>query len=222
MGAKYSKNVECSRCGVTFLKVVSKKKYLSTKTHFCSKSCRYPNNKVLTCAECEKEFTRSVPNRPKVGNVFCSRSCSSSFNNRVYPKRSLEGVCDCCGSACKATTKYCRSCYEDKFFTDWSKVTYAEVVGKRKYQKHSRIRTLARRWYENSSNPKHCMMCGYDKAYQVAHIVEIGDHSPEDSIAFINRPENLLSLCIRCHWELDKLDLTLDRIESSPYYFKVE
>lgn len=175
----------------------------------------------VECKNCGTEFLKKNSEIRRTKNNYCSKSCSTRLNNSKYPKREKSNKCKSCSTPILSNRSYCKDCFISDYLVDWSQVTYSEVVGKRKYQKHSRIRSLARAWYEKSDNPKYCMCCGYDKAYQVAHIQEVGSHKPTDTVAHINRPENLLALCIRCHWEFDKLDLTLDQIKQSEYYTPV-
>lgn len=216
------RQVTCSNCGNVFLKK-SISKVNPPKNHFCNRDCqteyRRSQTPILICTECKVEYRGYKDKRVK--NNFCSQSCGAIYNNRYTPKRLPEGACISCSKVISKRNKYCKTCFTSDFLVDWSQVTYEEVVGKRKYQKHSRIRALARSWYEKSNNPKYCMCCGYDKAYQVAHIQEVGSHKPTDTVAYINRPENLLALCIRCHWEFDKLDLTLEEIQKSKHYTPV-
>jgi len=88
--------------------LVCGKKYFSSNLNctskFCSSACksRYkyynsPNNEIRKCECCGKEF--SVPKT--FNNRFCSKSCSTTFNNK---KKAVEKICPICGK--KFTLKY--------------------------------------------------------------------------------------------------------------------
>lgn len=156
------------------------------------------------CLHCDKETTN-----PK----FCSSSCSASYNNLLYPRRKPEGECKICATPISTRYTYCSSCkIHSKQYVDWSQVTLSNMTGKRAYQKHSRVRELARKAYNKSNKPKICYNCGYDKHIEVCHIKAISSFSEDIPITEINSLENLLALCPNCHWELDYGNLELETI----------
>lgn len=81
--------VQCSVCGHNFEK--EKKKVNEAIKNgwnfYCSEECKkHKNSKLCKCAYCGKEVwkTMSEIKKSKSGNVFCSRSCATSFNNAYY------------------------------------------------------------------------------------------------------------------------------------------
>jgi hypothetical protein len=146
------------------------------------------------CLNCNKETKN-----PK----FCELKCSASYNNRKFPKRKNGKKCIKCFAELPTKRKYCDDCSPN--IIDWSTVTYKEVTDKRKHQKNSRIRNLARAKYNKSSKPKLCTNCGYDKHYEVCHIKPINSFSEDSLVSEINHLDNLKALCPNCHWELDNL-----------------
>lgn len=130
---------------------------------------------------------------------FCSRSCSATYNNTLAPKRALEGSCRSCDTPISSGRTYCTNCYT----IDWSKVTKDQMLGRRAYQKHSRIRDLARKAYSKLGRPKSCHICEYKAHIEVCHIKGIGLFPSTAYITEINHPSNLIGLCPNCHWELD-------------------
>ncbi len=55
----------------------------------------------LTCNNCQKVFTRNRIKKGQSISVYCSRSCSASYNNREAPKRKRkEYSCIDCGQSC--------------------------------------------------------------------------------------------------------------------------
>lgn len=41
---------------------------------------------------------------------FCSRSCSATYNNKLYPKRQVQGSCMQCNSPLTTSRSYCLKC----------------------------------------------------------------------------------------------------------------
>lgn len=147
------------------------------------------------CNFCEKETKN-----PK----FCSRSCRTKLYNRLCPKRCPKYFCVECGEGpLKNKIKYCKKCHRNPQALDWSKITIAEVQVKRKSFRNSRIRQLSRIAYKKSSKPKKCIICGYEKYYEVCHIKAIHSFSEDTIITVVNDINNLIALCPNCHWEYD-------------------
>jgi len=61
----------------------------------------------LTCTPCGKEFSRYWTSTEPLNNVFCSRLCSATYNNRAFPKRSVEGLCKTCSTPIHSGRTYC-------------------------------------------------------------------------------------------------------------------
>ena len=81
--------VNCDKCGKEFniplkrynWKIKNKEKF------YCSKECSIKKRSITCqCKNCGKDIEkpRSQIERSKSGNVFCSKSCSTSFNNRIH------------------------------------------------------------------------------------------------------------------------------------------
>lgn len=149
-----------------------------------------------SCTNCGKTTTN---------NKFCSRSCSTSFNNlnRVDYTTRRKGVCKACGTAIISKHWYCEKCRPQKATQDDK--TLGEVI----YEKHHRssafalVRSRARSVAKELGFSK-CVNCGYDKHYEVCHIKPIKDFSLDTLVKDINSEENLVPLCPNCHWEFDK------------------
>ncbi len=132
---------------------------------------------------------------------FCSQTC-------VYESRRKKNYCKYCKTEIPVRKRCCTSCNPQ--LVDWTKVTYAEAKGMRKYQKNSRIRDLARIVYNKSDRPKKCFVCEYDKHIEICHIKAISSHADSDTISKINSLNNLVALCPNHHWEFDNGHLSLD------------
>ena len=199
----------CTYCGITFTK---NRKAKSDKVAFCSTDCYKTwrllksKNNTTNCLLCGK---------PTKNPKFCSRSCATTFNNKLYPKRTLEGKCVLCNTPIRKDYTYCDSCNPYKI--EWSKITLGELQRRRKYQKSSQVREHSRRVYNSSDRPKMCCHCGYTKHYEVCHIKPIADFDDETLITVVNSIDNLIGLCPNCHWEFDNGLLTLPSFKTSPY-----
>lgn len=68
----------------------------------------------------------------------------------------------------------------------------------------SGIQKDARSVYKKSETKKECLICGYDKHYEVAHIKSVASFTNETLISEINNINNLMALCPNHHWEYDK------------------
>lgn len=139
---------------------------------------------------------------------FCSRSCSAKTTNKIPKRKKKISHCKSCG---KITgffrRKFCNDC--NPMNKDWNSITYGEAKGKRKYQKNSRIRNLARNIYKVSSKPQCCIVCGYDNHFEVCHIRSISSFPDTATISEINNIDNLIALCPNHHWEFDHSNLIL-------------
>ena len=164
--------------------------------------------KICENCSCEYEAHNTV-------SKFCSRSCAATFNNKKYPKRysNKKYYCCVCGEETGNRRKYCDKCAKTESnpnYVDWDDVTLGEIIEKRGYQKHSRIRTLARSKYLKSGGEKCCAICGYDKYFEIHHIKPINEFDDDSKIGVdINNVKNLIALCPNHHWEFDNGLLTM-------------
>lgn len=72
------------------------------------------------------------------------------------------------------------------------------------------IRKQAMKSFEKSDKQKKCIVCGYDKHIEIAHIKAVSEFSKDCLVSEINKSDNLVALCPNHHWEYDNglLDLT--------------
>jgi len=77
---------------------------------------------IYKCTNCEIKVKRT-PSQVR-GNIFCSKSCSASYNNKKFPKRFPEGKCFFCKKSCHKHNKYCsRECQKAYTIKKWSLLT---------------------------------------------------------------------------------------------------
>lgn len=149
---------------------------------------------------------------------FCSRTCSTSYNNKSYPKRKWK--CKRCKAEKEKPSKHARCCADCKiartrFGKDFLLGEVREAYKNKKYGQmnvHTLIRVRARDLYKQY---KSCWNCGYNKHVEVAHIIRLADASDALRISDVNNIENILILCPNCHWEFDHGQLALEQIKIS-------
>lgn len=83
--------------------------------------------------------------------------------------------------------------------------TKGELLSDRKnYQSYrSAIRKLAEKIYKENKPECKCVVCGYDKHIEIAHIKSVSSFSDDSTIYEINDINNLIGLCPNHHWEYD-------------------
>lgn len=67
-----------------------KRAYVFTKKQFLFKKCHDDSQKTalqVECEHCKKQFTKTLYQISKSKNNFCSRSCSATLNNVLYPRQ---------------------------------------------------------------------------------------------------------------------------------------
>ena len=83
--------------------------------------------------------------------------------------------------------------------------TKGELFKDRKTWQSARgaIRKIAWKTYmDNNPNPT-CVICGYDKHVEVAHIQPVAEFDDSATVKEINSIDNLIGLCPNHHWEYD-------------------
>ncbi len=168
------------------------------------------SNNMHICKNCNEET-----DNPK----FCDRRCAAIYNNKKFPKRKKKvRTCKHCGKDI-TTPKgepqrrtVCDDCNTN--IVDWSIITIADMWGRRRYQKNSAIRTLAKRNYDKSDKPKCCIICRYGTHYEVCNIKSIKDFKDTALVIKVNSLDNLVALCRNHHWELDNGILNIEEIRA--------
>lgn len=161
----------------------------------------------------------SKTNNPK----FCSRSCSASYNNKLFPRRIWK--CRECGLSNKrnGNSRVCLGCRKrwksnsgGVFGTKTESLTMGYIRNSSRDKGYSvanmftRIRVSARKKLKLLGISS-CYVCGYDKHWQAAHIKPVSSFGDDEYVASVNDINNLVALCPNHHWELDHGLLSLAR-----------
>jgi hypothetical protein len=127
-----------------------------------------------------------------------------------------------CDADIKYPTKYKRkpnvtplSIYKDKISI--SPITKGELFKNRTTWQNARsaIQRHARITYFESAKHTHCCMitCSYATHIDVAHIKPVCEFTDDNTVAEINKKENLMGLCKNHHWEFDNGYITINDIQ---------
>lgn len=107
-----------------------------------------------------------------------------------------------CGGRKKVKANLCSICYKRERHI--SQRTKDQINGENWWTRRIPIAKHARKIYSLSDRPKKCVVCGYNKHYEVCHIKAVAEFDNTVTIEDINNINNLVSLCRNCHWEFDK------------------
>ena len=179
------------------------------------------------CLNCNK--TIDIRKGQKVGEVrkkkFCDRSCAAVYNNRrkglVPLNRNSSGKCKIC--SCDIIFKraksggYQKRSYCSKCLTEFrakrngadtyiANLTRDQLMSRyaKYYIGRNMIRQHAKKIFNDSKKDKKCIVCGYDKHIDVAHVKGVSDFDGSVLISIINNQDNLVALCPNHHWEYDE------------------
>lgn len=190
---------------------------------FCSKRCtsRHSNNARSERAKAKNLKKCLICDDMTINAKFCGHKCYSKYLKEKEKKRYFCRGCDCLLAIGweNVRNNYCDVCIENgknPNIKNWSMVKQGELKKRLGTQQfHARVRALSRVFYRRSDKPKLCCVCGYNKFYEVCHIIPINKFNDESSIAEINSLENLIALCPNCHWELDNglIKIAVPKIE---------
>lgn len=157
---------------------------------------------MINCKNCGKETSNPQ---------FCSRSCSATYTNKLFPKRKTTKSCIVCGDPVLSYRhSRCEKHWNEYKDSRWKNRTIGEyrnktsVVGKHPSWVHAHVRQFARSWLKSMTDLP-CAHCGYDKHVELAHIKDVVSFPDDALLSEVNSPDNVIQLCPNCHWEFDNL-----------------
>lgn len=154
--------------------------------------------KLVSCHECGTEFLRLNSQLHKSTHYFCNKSCAAKFNN---PFKAVTKVCKNCNKVHeRSTADTCstRCSMEQRMKTCFLQ----DLIKRNRANRFDTVRQNARA-YSKYVYPKCCMLCGYNKHYEVCHVRSLSSFVGNESLFVINNKSNLIHLCSNCHWEFD-------------------
>lgn len=214
----YNKNPNiCLWCKGPIYAPYNKKLRETRIKKFCSRSCAayYNNKERLKNGNCIRDYYSYIGvckldkfTDEEILSFFKESKTIDEFSKKLGYKRKI-----------RYDIKYINDRFEkigislNKFrkFSEVENLTKKEIFDRYEQWQTARsaIQKKARSIYNNSSKPKSCIVCGYDKHYEVAHIKGVSEFSEDTLVSEINNIDNLIALCPNHHWEYDneKIDI---------------
>lgn len=139
--------------------------------------------------------------------IFCSIPCAASYNNKKKIKPAKH--CLVCGKAITRRATHCGRCRPRTCKLPINYVgnrTKGELFANKKNWQSARgcICRNAERVFNNSRQPRKCIICGYDKHVEICHKKGVCKFPGTSLISEINALTNLVPFCRNHHWEFDK------------------
>lgn len=199
----YSEPNYCRYCGKIILTEAGKKVGVTKAKQFCDHTCAatFNNNEridiktgpisiVNACSD--DDFIKAYSNSKNYKDL--GKSIGYSFiNTNIRDKLKCR------------IKELCLEEYDTENKLVVSSVTKGELINKRSNWQswRSEIQKNARSVYKKSNKPNYCVVCGYDKTYEVAHVKAVSDFDDDTLVSEINDINNLIALCPNHHWEFD-------------------
>lgn len=146
-------------------------------------------------------------------------SCSATYNNNLrIPKKVTKNVCKSCGGFIRYGRVRCRNCVSENsdkvlnYTLGQIKELYKD---KTNMAVAAKIRGYGKTIYDRSNMPKKCVVCGYNKHYEVCHIKSVKSFSDDTTMREIHNLNNLIALCPNHHWEFDNGIIFIDLLPLS-------
>lgn len=201
-------NIQCLHCQEIFQRpkkaIISDLSRRGIYPTCCSVTCLHLYKKqfsftTVNCKQCNIEFSKRNKEITKSPNHFCTMSCAAKFNNAIKPKiiKVIKEIKPKKQKGLATDIKTKKELFDTAL--NWQAA-------------RSTIQKRARDTFYNSNKLKACMVCGYDKHYEVCHIKSVASFSEDALISEINNIDNLIALCPTHHWEFDNSYLTLEMV----------
>jgi len=184
----------CLNCKIQFVlkKYVKyrQKKRGGNSGKFCSSKCFDSYRRVeifVNCGNCDKEIKtiKSIINKSKSGKVFCSQSCSASYNNKFKLKERKKCL-ECNKNIAIANKKYCSNKCQGVF------------QFKEKIKNNNFSSKTAKKYLVLLNNC--CSICNLGNIWNNKEIVLVLDHI--DGNSENNNLSNLRLVCPNCDSQL--------------------
>ena len=151
---------------------------------------KYKTTKL--CLECKKDFECKISEK----RIFCSKSCSNSYNNKLRNKTVKN--CLNCESVISKRKKYCNNICQNEY---QNKKTVEEwLSGNNSGHINDANNSLSRpiRNYIFDKYNNKCSKCGWCEINPISNKIPLQiDHIDGDSLN--SKEDNLILLCPNCH-----------------------
>lgn len=182
--------------------------YCSTRCKIQSRTTRIHTN----CSNCGIDIVK-LTTKTSSGIWFCSRSCSTSYNNRkrqIGPskKKCCRKHCDNCVEIW--TDNLCKKHKEERTtrLATGNPITVGElrnkksVLNQHRSSRHNLLGHRARYHLKHLLSVS-CFRCGYSPHVELCHIKPLRDFPDGALVSEVNNECNVVPLCPNCHWEMD-------------------
>ena len=203
----------CQYCGKPILASYNKNLYATKRKKFCNHTCASMYNKKynLKKVNVKSKTLLDKYSDNELLNIYQNSNSLKEFSEKLGYKRPIKYNTSVINSRFKSIgidlDKFkidkddIESCTKGYLFKEKKNWTYARVA----------IQKVAKRNYILSSKPKQCIVCGYNKHYEVAHIKAVSDFGDDVLISEIDNINNLIALCPNHHWEYDNNGLDIQQ-----------
>ena len=198
----YNKNPHlCQYCGEPIYAPLDKRLNETLVKKFCSRSCSTlynNNNKKLLIDNYTDEEIIDIYNSSVNKKDFLQKLGYSNYNvsQRTLDRLKIIGID--------------LNNFEKLNGRNNNETIVESLTKKELFERYSQWQTArgtiqknARKIYMESDKQQSCVVCGYDKHFEVAHIKSVSSFDDDVLISEINDVDNLVALCPNHHWEYD-------------------
>ena len=202
----------CLNCGKPIFATYDKKLRETKSKKFCNRSCsaRYNNIGKIKNINGINNVNSFIDNfsDDEIIEIFNSSNSITDFSKKLGYKTKINIENKCIN---ERLSKLNLKLEDIKNQISTSDLTKQELFNRYKQWQTARsiIQKNARDIYNKSNKPKECIVCKYNKHYEVAHIKAVSDFDGDATISEINCINNLIALCPNHHWEYDNTDFDI-------------
>lgn len=213
---QYNENPNrCLYCGKAILASYDKKLSQIKNKKFCNNSCsaKYNNSNRKYTGTGSKNVPSIIDNfsDEQLIEIYNSSNSIVEFKKKLGYKKSSK-ISNKIKNRLLNIGIDINNIVGHKSFDYTDGLTKEELFNSKSWQSaRGIIQKRARLIYSNSDKPKSCIICGYSKHFEVAHIKAVSLFDSDSLISEINDISNLIALCPNHHWEYDNdnLDISL-------------
>lgn len=153
------------------------------------------------CKTCGKVVDRKPSEIKRRANIFCSRSCAATHNNKTNPKRHVQGQCAECKKSITTRTKFCSVICRYK--TSSTKSRAERTKWMQEFRLERKIKAVALKGGA-------CTGCGYNKSIRALHFHHLDPTEKDFGLSrfdgkwekVLKELEKCLLVCANCHAEI--------------------